>query len=629
MIYQYFTQSIACVCSLLIHKKFGKLVRQKQLNLFFMRSKNRLWRHFLFFGLISTTSLSYAQVRPTVPERFQELPDPTVDTLSDWSAIEKGLHSSFVTIDKRFPKSVAPNFRPQAIQSVSGWKGERVSVQVLLWTSSPIQGAQVAVTSFKSKDATLPKSIASTHFVRYVMTDEFGPGCGYRKPQDFAASLAPDMLDNLSSFDLEGKKVRPVWVTIDIPRTAKAGVYKADVEVSAKGETMQKLNLEVEVIGQSLPAPQAWSFHLDQWQHPSAVARVLGVPVWSKAHFDAMKPTMKMLADAGQKVITATLNKDPWNVQTYDPYADMITWKKDANGKWSYDYTVFDKWVQFMMDLGITKMINCYSIVPWNNEIHYTDAGQSKVINVVAKPGTPIFEELWTPFLKDFVNHLKQKGWLERTNIAVDERSREEMDGALALIQRVAPELGVSYADNQKTYQRYPNSDDISIAANHPFSQEDLADRKARGLNTSFYICCSDGFPNQFTFSDPAESTYLAWYAEAANFDGLLRWAYNSWVENPVQDSRFRTWPAGDTYIVYPHDRSSIRYERMLEGIQDYEKVQLVKKALLKKGDADNLAKLKEAISKLNTAERKAGWNENLNEAKKLLNDLSRQLVLK
>ncbi|WP_219847879.1 glycoside hydrolase domain-containing protein [Sphingobacterium gobiense] len=53
---------------------------------------------------------------------------------------------------------------------------------------------------------------------------------------------------------------------------------------------------------------------------------------------------------------------------------------------------------------------------------------------------------------------------------------------------------------------------------------------------------------NQFTFSDPAESTYLAWYAMADGFDGFLRWAFNSWVENPLHDSRFRTWPAGDTY---------------------------------------------------------------------------------
>lgn len=63
----------------------------------------------------------------------------------------------------------------------------------------------------------------------------------------------------------------------------------------------------------------------------------------------------------------------------------------------------------------------------------------------------------------------------------------------------------------------------------------------------------------------------------AAGYNGSLRWAFNSWVENPLVDSRFRTWPAGDTYIVYPQARGSIRYERLLEGIQDYEKISIVK----------------------------------------------------
>ena len=37
---------------------------------------------------------------------------------------------------------------------------------------------------------------------------------------------------------------------------------------------------------------------------------------------------MQLLADAGQKVVTTTLNKDPWNNQCFDSYADMIIWTK-------------------------------------------------------------------------------------------------------------------------------------------------------------------------------------------------------------------------------------------------------------------------------------------------------------
>lgn len=135
-----------------------------------------------------------------------------------------------------------------------------------------------------------------------------------------------------------------------------------------------------------------------------------------------------------------------------------------------------------------------------------------------------------------------------------------------------------------------------------------------------------DEFPNTFTFSDAAEATYISWYAAAADFDGFLRWAFNSWVENPLTDSRFRTWPAGDTYLIYPDARSSIRYERTVEGVQDFEKIQILRKDLAAKNEIVKLEELNQVIAKFNTIERTATWNDDLNEAKILLNRLAREL---
>ncbi|GHE31050.1 DUF4091 domain-containing protein [Sphingobacterium griseoflavum] len=583
--------------------------------------------YFLLCCLLICLLPAVAQVPQPLAHEFRELPDPTKDTLADWTAVANGLQRSFVTVDKRFAKSLPPAIVVMEEESLTGWRGERLSAQLLLWATEDMPETTLQISDLRADDgALLPSDVITARFVRYVMTDEFAGGCGHRKPEDFASSLVADMLDDCKSYDIEARTARPVWITVRIPAEAKPGRYTGEISINTAGQHVKPLRLHVHVLDQLLPEASAWTYHLDQWQHPAAVARVSGTELWSDAHFEALKPVMQLLADAGQKVITTTLNKDPWNVQTYDPYADMIKWVKNTDGSWSYDYTVFDRWVQFMLDLGINKMINCYSIVPWNNEIHYSDQKSKKMVNVSAKPGTAIFEELWTPFLTDFVKHLRAKGWLDRTNIATDERSREEMDAAFALLKKVCPELGVSYADNQKTYQRYPASDDISIAFGHPFSDEDLQRRQSRGLNTTFYICCSDGFPNQFTFSDPAESTYLAWYAEAAGFDGMLRWAFNSWVENPLQDSRFRTWPAGDTYVVYPGGRSSIRYERMLEGVQDYEKIQLVKAQLSRAHRQAERTRLLDAIQRLNQVQRTPSWNADLNMAKKLLNQLSAEL---
>lgn len=580
-------------------------------------------------GLVFLLSLSCKQnnsddvsQRVECDATYAELQDPTDDVHSDWSAVDEGLQASFVSIDKRFPKSKMPEVSTVEHQKLRGWKGEKVSAQFLLWTADTISFVNVELGDLENDENKL-SMIGEARFVRYVMTDEFAEGCGYRKPEDFAASLSPDVLDKVNCMDLPANEVRPVWISISTPSDANPGTYQGKVRINSEGKTLKELSLELEVIDQELPPPSEWTFHLDQWQHPSAVARVEGVELWSDEHFEALKPVMQLLADAGQKVITATLNKDPWNVQTYDPYEDMIWWTKKEDGSWTYDYTVFDRWVEFMMDLGIKSQINAYSIVPWNNELHYIEEVSGDTIDVKADPGTPEFDEMWRPFLKDFSTHLEEKGWLEITNIAMDERDPKSMDIAFALIDEVAPELGVAFADNQKTYQRYPQSADVSVAAVHPFDQKDLEYRKENGLISTFYVYCGNEFPNQFTFSDPAESTYLGWYALAANFDGFLRWSFNSWVKDPLLDSRFRTWPAGDTYTVYPGGRSSIRHERTIEGIQDFEKVKILQVQLKEENRTEDLKKLDQAIEKLNSSGRKEGWNANLNEAKKLLNDLS------
>lgn len=551
---------------------------------------------------------------------FDEMKDPTRDTLSNWQGATDGFHASFVSIDNRYKKHVLPKVEKNMSLKLRAWKGERISAQVLLWTTKEADQVEVSLTPFENNKNQLPDSIAKAHFVRYVMTDEFGPGCGYRKPEDFSASLSPDMLDDLEYYNIEKETVRPVWVTIDIPHDAQPGKYHSLVKIHSENTQPKQLQLQIEVLDHLLPKPSEWTYHLDLWQHPAAVARVNDVEMWSDAHFKKLKPIMKRLADAGQKVITTTLNKDPWNVQTYDPYADMIVWTKDKDGSWEYDYSVFDRWVNLMMNLGIDKMINAYSIIPWNEEIHYKDGATGEFVDVKATPGTPEFEEYWSPFLKDFAKHLKQKGWLKKTNIALDERAPEQMEAAFNLINKVTPKLGVSYADNHRTYKKYPESEDVSIAADHPFSKEDLIARREKGLNTTFYVYCGNSFPNQFTFSAPAESTYAAWYALANGFDGMLRWSYNSWVKNPLKDSRFRTWPAGDTYMVYPQNRSSIRFERLQEGVQDYVKARIIKDELKKKGKKRKLKQLKKAIQKLSSDERTADWNQNLNAAKKLLN---------
>ena len=349
------------------------------------------------------------------------------------------------------------------------------------------------------------------------------------------------------------------------------------------------------------------------------------VPLWSKEHFDAMLPIMKMLANAGQRAITTSIMHKPWAGQTEDHFDSMVTRIKKIDGTWVYSYDVFDKWVEFMMnEVGIKDMISCYTMIPWALTFDYYDEATSRVQFINVKPGDAEYTEYWGSFLKDFSRHLRKKGWFEKTAISMDERPMEAMREAIKVIKQADPEFKITLAGN---YHPEIQSDlyYLSIPYGHKFPENVKAERERKGQISTVYTCCSEAFPNTFTFSDPAEATWTALHAIAGGYDGYLRWAVNSWTADPLRDSRFRTWAAGDTYSIYPGPRSSIRFERLVEGIQDCEKIRILREELAAKGAKGKLNKLNKAVAKFTPeglSETQQSAAEMVNELNKLLNSL-------
>ena len=462
------------------------------------------------------------------------------------------------------------------------------------------------------------------------MTDELNKdrkgGCGHRENKaEWDSSVVADVLDIVKIRDIKARTTQPIWMNIWVPQSAKAGKYKGTLTVTGKNASPMELQIEVDVLNRTLPAPKDWAFHLDLWQNPYSVARYYQVPLWSKEHFDAMRPIMKMLANAGQRAITTSIMHKPWAGQTEDHFDSMITRIKKIDGTWVYDYAVFDKWVEFMMnEIGIDDMISCYTMIPWALSFDYYDEATNRVQFLNTKPGDAAYADYWGTFLKDFSRHLRKKGWFEKTAISMDERPMEAMREAIKVIKQADSEFKITLAGN---YHPEIQSDlyYLSIPYGHKFPEDVKAARDKAGQISTVYTCCAEAFPNTFTFSDPAEAAWTVLHAVAGGYDGYLRWAVNSWTADPLRDSRFRTWAAGDTYSIYPGPRSSIRFERLVEGIQDCEKIRILREELTTKGAKGKLEKLNKTVAKITPeglSETQESATQMVNEIHKLLNTL-------
>lgn len=488
-------------------------------------------------------------------------------------------------------------FQKKAFNHVA-WRGEKVFAQAVVSSEEELKDVRLSVSDLRNGKSLIGAENIRLQFVSYVVSDlldttKYGQ-CGSREDKSkWGDVLVADVLDINDSMTVPAGRRQPVWMTVSVPSDARPGKYSGKLTVTSSNAKARSLNVELTVANHVLPPARDWAFHLDLWQNPYSVARYENVPLWSEAHFEAMRPVMRMLAEAGQKSVTATIMSRPWNGQTEDAFGSMVTKIRRIDGTWLYDYTIFDRWVEFMFSLGIDRQINCYSMIPWALQFDYIDQATSSPATFQAAPGSEEYNEYWGAFIADFARHLKAKGWFEKTMIAMDERPLESMQAVLGLIRKIEPAFKISLAGNYHEPVIYDIVDfSETFSGKQEFPESAKAKRKELGLTTTFYTCCAEAHPNMFVISNPDEAAWLGWFAQADGYDGYLRWAYNSWTLDPLTDARFRTWPAGDCFVVYPGGRGSVRFSKLVEGIQDFEKVRILRSRWQETGNEAKLGQL-------------------------------------
>lgn len=435
--------------------------------------------------------------------------------------------------------------------------------------------------------------------------------------------------------DIPAETLRFAWVTINVPEGAAPGMYEGTLTVKA-GDVEYPLTYTLEVINLKQPTAQEVDYSVQLWQHPFSATGyyfgqstiwggqggngLWGATVGTDAPIEKFmdgdfreyyKGILSDYAAMGGDDLVANIVDEAWGHQCYYSDEGMVQWTKTADG-WEYDYTMFDEWVEFGIECGVIDpatghgKIKCYSMIPWNNRVTYTDATTGEVVKADLNPLTAEWKEIWTPFLEDFIAHLEDRGWFDITYIAFDERPA--IDGVCKFIKEhknadgeaLKTAAAINYAPDKVGEDQY--LDDISVGQKHVLSSWSMDEwyafvdsRREQGLETTMYTCTGD-YPNSSQQADPGDTYWSALYSEALHTDGYLRWALDAWTNDMYGDTTFINWEPGDPWFIYPLELgedgvydpaklaenpkgyySSPRYEMFKQGIRDVCKARYLK----------------------------------------------------
>lgn len=525
--------------------------------------------------------------------------DTSAVDIAGWKKGGKALTLSWVSKDHHYRQFATPPQAKCSDTTVTAWRGERLGLEALAVSRKDAGPIRVELSDFrdaKGRAVAMPGSGAM--LMRYVWTNDMR-ACGHVAPDTIPAYTVADVIDLPGTVaELPARSVRPIWCTVEMPRDIEPGRYFATLSLRKAdgGKELAKIKLGIDVISRTLPAPEDYAFYLDLWQQPYAVSRYYGVPAWSAEHFERLKPYAELMKRAGQKAVTTILFYEPWGEQSNDKFEPMVETVREPDATWTFGYDVFDRYVEFMATQGIDRAIECFTMVPWQMKFRYLDRATGRYEFLEAPTSSPEYRELWTAAIKALADHVRAKGWFDKTYIYMDERSPEQMRDAIAVAKAAVPDIKMGLAGDYHK-ELVDVIDSYAFGRNSYLTAEEQAARSAKGMTSLRYTCCSQPEPSQFSNNDPADGAYLPVYATASGYDGYLHWSFQNWNDTPLTDTRWRMFGPGDTYFIYPDGRSSVRYERFAEGVQLSEKIRLLRDAMSAAGDTAGLTALAAALA--------------------------------
>lgn len=401
--------------------------------------------------------------------------------------------------------------------------------------------------------------------------------CGNNKKNGtFVKEMFPDRAVSLDgkAFELESNTAYGL-VKIEIPETLKPGKYPLELKFDQNGSVF-KLEAIIHIINRKLSDFSKLDYHVDFWQFPLSISTYYNLEPYSPEHWKQIAVMFDQLKNLNQSVVTTSVFYDLYNGSIKSLEQMMIQVRKKADGTYTYDYSLFEKYVELAASKGIVEEIAVHNLFPWNQTYFYYDEVAGAVKKFTAAPGTKAYEDFWKPLLIDFASFLKSKKWMDKTVFWVDERDINTTALLFRYVKSIEPSYKFGYAGrfspglSELVY-------DYSLALNIVLTPDQLATRKSKGYKTTFYTSCFDRQPNMLMASNYSDIYFLAMLSNARGYDGMLRWAFNLWSSQIMTSAIFSDIPSGDGHFVYPQGQLSLRYLILRDALEEVQKTEFLK----------------------------------------------------
>ncbi len=438
----------------------------------------------------------------------------------------------------------------------------------------------------------------------------------------------PDALIPLDKpVDVEAGRRLPIWFTVYVPEDAPAGDYAATITMKSTTGIDVSFPLQLHVWNFAIPKTntletafglgwhRVFQYHNCKTEADKRAVIELYLENYGKHRVSIYNPTPL----------------DPirvkWNTQADPPQAEL-------------DFTAFDQEME--------RVLGKYRFTSFVIPIHGMGGGTYESRTEPSIEGftkeTPQFKALFASYATQLEQHLIEKGWIDKAYVywfdEPDPKDYQFVADGFGRLSAVAPKIRKMITEEPSdgflnALKAANTKIDLWCPVSYNYDAVECDKRLAAGEELWWYVCTGPKEPYCTLFIDHpgVELRIWHWQAFQRGITGSLVWESCWWTsdtafpdtpQNPYEDpmgyvasgaipkGTKQNWGNGDGRFVYPPldaampgrndgkpillpPNSSIRWEMIRDGIEDYETLRLLAG---KVKDKDKLLELTREVSK-------------------------------